>query len=352
MIAFRTVRRRHVWMAAAVAVAAVTTTPLRAVHGQEDPPASVPVAIVGEAAIHRDAIDRVVRRLHPTSRPSREQLMQIEASVLEQLVDETLLRGELSRQLVEVADSEIEPRVVRLRSQLASRGVSFEKFLADSGRDEASVRDQLRLEIALEKYVRPRMTADAIESYFEEHRRDFDGTKLRVSHVLLRPDIVNDGGIERRTRQAESIRRDILQGRITFDEAARRYSAAPSRHRGGDIGWITREGPMVDAFTKPVFAIAKGDVSKPLVTPFGVHLVKVTGVEPGAIGLDAVRPKIEQLLGTKLIRDLVAKARAATMITYVPGTSHFDPATPADGEAPRRIIVEGAQDAGTAPSTR
>jgi parvulin-like peptidyl-prolyl isomerase len=351
MTACRTFRRGHLWIAATAMIAAMGAAG-RWSLAQDQPPPSAPIAVVGSTPLDRTAIDRVVRRLHPKSRPSSEQLMQIEASVLEQLVDETLLRGELARQLVEVADSEIEARVVRLRSQLASRGVSLETFLADSGRDEASIRDQIRLEIALDKYVRPRMTADAIESYFEEHRRDFDGTRLRVSHVLLRPDIVNDGGVERRVRQADSIRRDLLQGRITFDEAARRYSAAPSRHRGGDIGWITREGPMVDAFTKPVFAIAKGEVSKPVVTPFGVHLVKVLGVEPGAIGLDAVRPRIEQLLAAKLIRDLVAQARSATPITYVPGTAHFDPATPFDGEGPRRIVVEGTQDAGAAPSPR
>lgn len=345
-------RRRLAPAVALVVALVVAAGPHRTGRGDDPPASSTPVAIVGSVSIERAAIDTVVRRLHPKSRPSAEQRMQIEAAVLEQLIDEALLRGELARQLVEVADSEIDAGVGRLRSQLASRGVSLESFLAESGRDEAGIREQIRLELALDKYVRPRLTTAAVEAYFEENRREFDGTKLRVSHVLLRPDIIDDRGIERRTSQAESIRRDILQGRITFEEAARRHSAAPSRHRGGDIGWITREGPMVDAFTKPVFAIAKGDVSKPFVTPFGVHVAKVTGVEPGGVGLDAVRPRIEKLLATKIIRDLVAKAKATTTITYVPGVAHFDPATPADGGTPRRIVVEGAPNAGGSAAPR
>ena len=140
--------------------------------------------------------------------------MQVEASVIEQLVDEALLRAALSRELAEVADGEIQAGLERLRGQLASRGQTLEAFLAGSGRDESGIREQIRLEVALEKYVHPRLTAAAINGFFAENRRDFDGTRLRVSHVLLRPDIVDDDGIARRLREAEVIRRDILQGRL------------------------------------------------------------------------------------------------------------------------------------------
>lgn len=331
-------QRRPVRLAVAILAMALPGM----VRADDAPPAvaAAPVAFVGETPIDRTAIDVVLRRLHPTTKPSVEQRMQLEASVLEQLIDEALLRNELAAQLSEVADAEIAAGVERLRGQLASRGVKLEAFLAESGRDEQGLREQIRLEVALDKHVRPRMGADAIEAFFEQNRREFDGTRLRVSHVLLRPDIVDTDGIDRRVRQAETIRRDILQGKITFDEAARRFSAGPSRQQGGDMGWITRTGPMVEAFTKPVFALAKGDVSKPLVTPFGVHLAKVTGVEPGRIGLDAVRTRLEQMMAAKLVRDLVAKARAATPVRYAPGVAHFDPATPLEGTGTRRIVVE------------
>lgn len=306
-------------------------------------PAQAPIAFVGETPIDRSTIDLVIRRLHPVTKPSGEQRMQIEASVLEQLVDEALLRAELARQLVEVADPEIDAGVERLRGQLAGRGLALEAFLAESGRDLTGLREQIRLELALDKYVRLRMTAETVGAFFEQNRREFDGTRLRVSHIVLRPDIVDADGIDRQVRQAEVIRRDVLQGRVTFDEAARRYSAGPSRRQGGDIGWITRTGPMIEAFTLPVFALAKGEISKPIVTPFGVHLVKVVDMEPGRIGLDAVRPRLEKMMAAKLVRDLLAKAKATTQVTYTPGVAHFDPATPANGPEPRRILVEGGR---------
>lgn len=344
MIGFRT--RIGLWCrpsATALAMLAATLSGWASRADDTLPASETPAAFVGEKPIDRSAIDLVIRRLYPSTKPAGEQRMQVEASVLEQLVDEALLRIELADQLVAVADGEIQAGVDRLRGQLAPRGLTLEAFLADSGRDESMLREQIRLEVALDKFIRPRMTAEKVGAFFEQHRREFDGTRLRVSHIVLRPDIVDTAGIERQVAQAESIRRDILQGRTSLDEAARRFSAGPSRHNGGDIGWITRAGPMVEGFTKPVFALAKGDVSKPIVTPFGVHLVKVTDVEPGRVGVDAVRPGLEKMMAAEIVRDLLAKARASTRVTYAPGVAHFDPATPAESLEPRRILVEGGK---------
>ena len=315
------------------------------VSGQE-PAASAtspPVARVGDAVINRAVLDAVVRRLYPALPPAGEQRQQLEASVLEQLVDESVLRRQLAAELIEVSDAEIDAGLRRIRDQLAARGMSVEAFLADSGRDEAGLRDQIVLEIGLEKYVRPRVTADALEAFFKENRREFDGTRLRVSHIVFRPVIADADGITRLMQEAEAVRRDVLQGRVTFEEAARSHSAAPSRHRGGDIGWIGRDGPLVEAFSKPAFTLAKGEVSKPFLTPVGIHVAKVTDVEPGRVGMDAVRSRLEKLLANRLIRELVAKGRQSTAVVYVPGVAHFDPATPPDGTEPRRVIIEGEE---------
>ena len=55
----------------------------------------------------------------------------------------------------------------------------------------------------------PQLTPAAIDAIYQEQRRDLDGTRLRVSHVLLRPDVVDASGVERRIAEADAIRRDI-----------------------------------------------------------------------------------------------------------------------------------------------
>ena len=80
-------------------------------------------------------------------------------------------------------------------------------------------------------------------------------------------------------------------------------------------------------------------MSQPFVTPLGVHVVQVTAIEPGRAGLDTLRPKLEALLAETMLRETLARLRQATAVDFGPGVAHFDPATPADGTLPRRIVV-------------
>lgn len=312
---------------------------------EASPPPAPVVASVGDTPVLQSTVDAVIRRLGPQQTITSDRRRHVEATVLEQLVDELLIRSELEHREISVADSEIDTALGQFKAQF-NGDASYQAFLAATGRDEAGLRDQLRVNIGMEKYARPLMTPAKLDAVFQEKRREVDGTRLRVSHILLRPDMLDVGGgdgIDRIVAKAEAIRRDVLQNRTSFEDAARLHSAAPSRHRGGDVGWIGREGPMVEEFSKPVYRLAKGDVSRPIITPFGVHIVKVTDVQPGRIGIDAVRPRIEKVLFADLVRSLIEEARGRLTVTYAPGVAHFDPAVPADTAGPRRIIVADGQ---------
>jgi parvulin-like peptidyl-prolyl isomerase len=146
--------------------------------------------------------------------------------------------------------------------------------------------------------------------------------------VVLRPEAGGDGGLATGLlERAAAIRTEIIQGKLSFADAARQYSAGPSHRQGGDLGWIGREGPLLDTFASKAYGLAKGVVSPPFVTPYGVHIVTVTGVEPGRLEVDAVRPRVEKLLAAEAVRGLVATGRRQTAVTFTAGVAHFDPAT-------------------------
>lgn len=313
------------------------------------------VATVGDTPIFRSELEAVLRRTAgagqspaapdglagPGDGASRRQWL--EATAIEQLVDARLLRSAVERERITVSRTDVQTRLEQLKKQVAARGVEWQRFLEQAGRDESAICEQIELEIALDLMIRPKLTPAVVAAGFERHKREIDGTRLRVSHVVLRPDAARgDEAIAAATARAAAIRREIVQGTTTFAEAARRHSAGPSRARGGDLGWITRDAPLIDAFAKQAFTLAKGDVSKPFATPFGVHLVQVTEIEPGRIGLEMLRPKLESLIAGELLRETLARLRASTAVSYGPGVVHFDPATPADGPAPRRIVAGNA----------
>jgi len=230
------------------------------------------VARVGGAEIRAREIEVVLKRLGLAEMAEAEQEQRAAAAVLEQIIDERVLRAELAAAGIEVPAAEVAAAVTRVREQVAGRGLEFEAFLAQTGRTPDTIRDQVALEIALDRYVSPRITPAAVAEAFDRNRRELDGTKLRVSHILLRP--VSGGDDDPATvllDEARTLRQEILRGRLSFGEAARRHSAGPSRRREGDIGWISREGPLLDAFASEVYSLAKGGVSEPFVTPFGVR---------------------------------------------------------------------------------
>lgn len=294
---------------------------------------------VGDTPIFQSEVEAAVRRVAQDRFLDPDRQARLMAETVEQLVDERLLRREVEAQQITVDEDEVTEIITRMRGQLADRKIPIETFLAQSGRDEMSLRNQIRLEIALNKLLLPQLTSTALEAAFTKHRRDLDGTLVRVSHIVLRPDPGRGAeALAELERRAARIRTDILQGTISFADAALKHSAGPSRRQGGDLGYFPRQGTMDEEFARQAFALAKGEISKPFVTPFGVHLVRVTDLKPGDARPETLRPQLEKLVVQDAIRAIVARGRQTTPIDYAPGIPHF--AAGAEGTPPeRRAIV-------------
>ena len=86
--------------------------------------------------------------------------------------------------------------------------------------------------------------------------------KVRASHILVDT-----------KEQAENLLLDIENG-VAFEDLAIEYSKCPSGQNGGDLGYFGR-GQMVREFEKAAFETPVGEVSKPVYTQFGWHLIKV-----------------------------------------------------------------------------
>ncbi len=71
-------------------------------------------------------------------------------------------------------------------------------------------------------------------------------------------------------------RQEILAGKTTFEEIAKKYSECPSKDKGGDIGQFTYLFAVVPEFAKTAFSLKVGEVGEVVQTVFGLHLIKVT----------------------------------------------------------------------------
>lgn len=89
--------------------------------------------------------------------------------------------------------------------------------------------------------------------------------QVRASHILVDTET-----------EAADLKSKIDAGTSTFEESARENSKCPSGREGGDLGWFDK-GMMVKPFEEACFTMSEGQVSEPVKTQFGYHLIKVTG---------------------------------------------------------------------------
>lgn len=87
-------------------------------------------------------------------------------------------------------------------------------------------------------------------------------SKVKASHILVKTE-----------QEAFGVLYDINHGK-DFEAVAKEKSLCPSAKDGGDLGWFGR-GQMVKEFEQAAFALKQGELSKPVKTQFGYHIIKV-----------------------------------------------------------------------------
>ncbi len=99
---------------------------------------------------------------------------------------------------------------------------------------------------------------------------------VRASHIVIPPDSTNS--IVGAQATIDSLKELVDKG-ADFAKLAQEFGTDGSSEKGGDLGWFTQRGQMVETFSDPCFFANKGDVIT-ITTNFGVHLVKITDQGP------------------------------------------------------------------------
>lgn len=170
-------------------------------------------------------------------------------------VKQNVLRGVVSEHLIneqaEKAGLENDPEVLEKVAQFKKKLV-IQTFL-DKKASQAVSEDQLRA------------------AYNDEVKKQAGKKEVRARHILVSSE-----------DQAEEIKEKLDDGEKFEDLAKQLSTDKGSAVSGGDLGYFT-EGEMVPEFTKAAFALDKGDVSDPVKTDFGWHIIKVEDIRDVAV---------------------------------------------------------------------
>jgi peptidyl-prolyl cis-trans isomerase D len=153
---------------------------------------------------------------------------------------------------------------------------------------------------------------ERIERFYEENRARFDQQRrVKVRHVLARVAPGADDAAARKTIQEAQAR--LERGEDFAKVAAELSEDENTRAQGGELGWIV-EGLFEEAFSEAALALEPGEVSAPVRSASGWHVVRADEVVPAKqISLEDARPEIaRELLVKERARELAgSRARAA-----------------------------------------
>ncbi|MGG4111465.1 peptidylprolyl isomerase [Bacillus subtilis] len=173
------------------------------------------------------------------------------ASVLTQLVQEKVLDKKYK-----VSDKEIDNKLKEYKTQLGDQYSALEK---QYGKDY--LKEQVKYELLTQKAAKDNIKVTDADT--KEYWEGLKG-KIRASHILV---------ADKKT--ADEVEKKLKKGE-KFEDLAKEYSTDPrSASQGGDLGWFAKDG-MVAEFSKAAFNLKTGEVSDPVKTQYGYHIIKKT----------------------------------------------------------------------------
>ncbi|MCF6466766.1 peptidylprolyl isomerase [Clostridium sp. Cult2] len=148
------------------------------------------------------------------------------------------------------------------------------------------VKENILIQYAINKLLSGiTVSEEEVSKFYTENKENFKFPEsVGASHIL-----VDD------KEKAKEILDEINAG-LSFEEAAGKYSNCPSKANGGDLGEFTR-GKMVPEFEEAAFAMEEGEISEPVKSQFGYHIIKLNCKKAsGNSALEEVKDKINQQL--------------------------------------------------------
>lgn len=248
----------------------------------------------------------------------------LRGKALEQAIGAALIRKRAESLDIETTGAEIDAAFDKTAAQAGGRE-RLVAILAKNGVSEEAFRASLARGIRMDKVVEqacsgvPEPTEDEIAAFYAAHKDEYAADpQVFCRHILVKGD--GAGGSAAALDKIRRIREDIASGREDFAEQAKLHSDCPSGREGGSLGWFS-PGMMVPEFDKAAFSMAKGEVSEPVETQFGWHIIYKEDERPGGPReLAQVHDMIKELLRHnargRAVDAFVAELRKDAKIEY------------------------------------
>jgi foldase protein PrsA len=239
---------------------------------------------------------------------------QVGQEAIDEIITRRLIVQEGQRLGLAVSDAEVDAEIDKIiEENFMGMKEQFLEILEQYGVSLETVMNDTRLNLMVQKIARSQIevTDEDARDYFEANKAVFNvPDEVDARHIL----------VETEAAALEVL--ELLRQGGDFAELAAEHSQDPgSKDDGGNLGFF-KPGDMLPEFEEVAFSMAVGDISEPVETWYGFHVIEVLAIKSGrAVTFDEVKEEVhERLLDEKsygMIQDLIVKLREDAEIDYL-----------------------------------
>jgi peptidyl-prolyl cis-trans isomerase C len=309
--------RARTWAVAGLASTVLLAFSIAGAHAQAPGNAVKPAAVVNGQSISLSEVDAAVKVMSGNMQvavqvpESGRRKMRLEA--LGMLVDNMLLQQYLRKNAAPVDAKEMARHLTDLETALKKENKKLADYLTENGMNETQLREQVVNALQWRDYTATKVSEAMVQQYYKDNKGFFDGVQVRASHILIRvPLNASEGDVKAAQGKLQTLRQEIEGGKITFEDAAKKYSQCPMAVEGGDVGYFPRKFVWDEEFAKAAFnpQLKIGEMIGLVRTEQGWHLIKLTDRKPGTPSDYAkIKDDARELYLTELRMSIVAAQR-------------------------------------------
>ncbi|WP_372677151.1 peptidylprolyl isomerase [Desulfosarcina sp.] len=269
--------------AVAAMVAILLLTPAAIIAA--DAPAGQ-IARVNDTVLLREDLDREMKlvslKLARQGRPvDAEQLKRYEGEIRDTLINRTLLLQQAQSAGIDVKDAAVAKALDEFKAAFKEEK-AYQNALAEMGFSEEMLMRQinqgLTIKTLIDKEVLQKISVSdqQIRAFYDDNPNLFrKPEQVKASHILIQVPADADEAKQAEAQAAIQALKLRLDNGENFAALAQENSDCPSKTKGGDLGFFSRE-QMVPPFSEAAFALQPGQTSDVVQTQFGYHLIRVT----------------------------------------------------------------------------
>ncbi len=267
------------------------------------------VAVVEDRAVLQSDLEleyaRYLMQIQRSSLPD-EEAAEAKKQILDALVSELIMAIHAEKSGIEVADSEVEQNIdnfIEENKRALGGETAFRRELEREGMTldalRASLRERIRARLLLDRLryrelnFDVRVTESETRDYYKEHLAELPKRPVTVTlaHILMIPE-ASEKAREAAHEKILDVERRLRDGQ-DFASLAKEFSDDPSGPAGGSLGYVKLEDLNSPAFEAAARKLSVGDISPPVLTQFGYHIIKLDDVSGDEVLIRHILAKVE-----------------------------------------------------------